>query len=105
MIEILVKESLYLETTNKDVIRKIKDDLTINNPDHIKRLRLKKWLGNTPKFLNLYEVDENIYILPFGYLSRLEQFLIQSNIKYSINNKNASVPLKINKTEIGRAHV
>ena len=99
MIEILVKESLYLETTNKDVIRKIKDDLTINNPDHIKRLRLKKWLGNIPKFLNLYEVDENIYILPFGYLSRLEQFLIQNNIKYSIINKNASVPLKINKTD------
>ena len=78
MIKILVKESLYLETTNKDVIRKIKDDLTINNPDHIKRLRLKKWLGNTPKFLNLYEVDENIYILPFGYLRRQRQSVLVS---------------------------
>lgn len=95
MVNITVDESLHLTTTNKLIINKIKDDLTVDNPDYIKRLRLKKWIGNIPKTLNLYELNENTYILPFGYLERLEAFLKESDIKYSIINKNVDMPLKM----------
>lgn len=45
-----------------------KSNLIVDNPDYQKKLRMGKWLGNTPPRLYLYRIDAGALILPFGVL-------------------------------------
>lgn len=56
------------------------EHLVIDNPDYIKLIRMKKWTGNTPRYLQLYvrygatsETPEML-VLPFGCSDLLRQF-------------------------------
>lgn len=56
------------------------EHLVIDNPDYIKLTRMKKWTGNTPRYLQLYvrygatnETPEML-VLPFGCSDLLRQF-------------------------------
>lgn len=48
-----------------------KSKLVINNPEYIKKVRLGKWLGDTPKTISLYEDTHGVTIVPFGMLKTL----------------------------------
>ena len=57
-----------------------KSELVINNPEYIKKVRLGKWLGDTPKTVSLYEDTPGVTIVPFGMLKTLFQ-------RYGSNNQ------------------
>ncbi len=46
-------------------------NLKIANPEYAKKSRLGFWVGNTPKFLYLYELDNDNLIVPYGVLRQL----------------------------------
>ena len=48
-----------------------KQKLVITNPEYTRKVRMNLWLGNTPKYLYLYEKDSDKLILPFGTLRKL----------------------------------
>lgn len=58
------------------------DNLVIDNPDYIKLTKMKKWTGNTPRFLYLYihygatEYTPELIVVPFGCAEVLRDFNI-----------------------------
>lgn len=95
MVEITIKEAIYIKTPPHKVITYLTNTLRVDNPEYIKRLRLKKWIGKTPKTLDLFEIDEETYIIPFGMKQRLKRFLTENDITYKVEHKNADIPLKM----------
>jgi superfamily II DNA or RNA helicase len=60
----------YLKITDPtpELMKWCKDNLVLTNPDYQKKVRMHLWLGNTPKQLLLYSMNENSLVLPFGCL-------------------------------------
>ena len=52
-------------------------------------------MGNTPKRLYLYEVDQGDYIVPYGFISSLQAFLTNNDIKHSIVDETQNRELKM----------
>lgn len=48
-----------------------KKELVLTNPDYEKKLRMNKWVGNTPKTIQLYEQDGTDLIIPYGCFERV----------------------------------
>lgn len=69
-----------------------KENYSFANPEYANKLRMGKWLGNTPKYLRVYEQVGEAIILPFGTIRRvykrypnakyISSFIIQPNIDY-----------------------
>lgn len=48
-----------------------KKELVLPNPEYEKKLRMNKWVGNTPKTIQLYEQDGNDLVIPYGCFERV----------------------------------
>ncbi len=82
MVEIIVANDLIVKGLPQKFWKPITDELTITNPDYVKKLRMGFWVGNTPKELSLFVVNQNNLHLPFGYLSSLEDYLQNQQLEY-----------------------
>ena len=67
-MQIAVSNTLIVTDPTPDMLMWCKRNLTISNPDYVKKARMNLWLGNTPKTLSLYETRGNELVLPFGTL-------------------------------------
>ena len=76
-----------------------KQNLTVDNPEYIKRLRMGKWLENTPQKISLYEENGDTLILPYGCLGHIIPYTTNRDIvigtfrKASKVDYNATIPL------------
>lgn len=63
----------YITVTDPtpDLLAWCKENLEISNPEYQKKARMNLWLGNTPKSISLYTINENTLILPFGTLRQI----------------------------------
>lgn len=95
MTTVKVANKIIVNNIPKDLKDFIKEELYVDNPEYINRVKLKKWIGNTPKHILLYETDKERIILPYGFIDRLERFLFVNGIKFHIEKENNSVPIKI----------
>lgn len=80
-MKITVSNEVILEDVPKDLVNWIDKDLKIDNPDYIKKQRLGKWTGNTPKKLCLYRVDGDKIIVPIGALKNIIAWVRYNNIE------------------------
>ena len=64
-------------TTNftPEMAKFCEENLVIDNPDYITKMKLGKWLGNTPSKLRLYERRGDKLIIPFGCRKHIEDIL------------------------------
>lgn len=91
-----VSNQIVVDNPTEELINWCKKELTIPNPEFIKKARMNLWLGNTPKYLTLYESRGDQLILPFGVLKTIptnnavvvSDFKAPSEVKF-----NASIPL------------
>lgn len=72
--------------------------LTFDNPEYAKKVKLGKWIGNTPKEITLYrEVGDDLYV-PYGVKETLlkhnEPYQIEDRIPYQEELSYPSVPLR-----------
>lgn len=67
-MKIKVSNEIFLYDVPSQISDWIKKNLVVDNPDYIKKQRLAKWTGNTPRKLYLYKVDGNTIIAPVGAL-------------------------------------
>lgn len=65
-MKIRVAERIYIHDITPAVEEWIKSNLVLNNPDYWKRVRMKKWIGNTEPEIYLYERIGDTFIVPFG---------------------------------------
>lgn len=63
----------YITVTDPtpDLLAWCKENLEMSNPEYQKKARMNLWLGNTPKSISLYTINENTLILPFGTLRQI----------------------------------
>lgn len=61
--------------TDKVLASYIKSNLTVDNPEYVRRVRMGKWLGRTPEKLHFWEQDGDTVILPYGCLHDILQLL------------------------------
>lgn len=77
--------NIKVQNPTDEIILWCKTNLTIDNPDYAKKVRMGFWLGNTPKYLHLYEVHGDTIVLPYGTLKEITPMLNGSIIKSDFN--------------------
>lgn len=78
-MQVTISNNIKIKNPSAEIISWCQAHLKLNNPEYAKKARMGFYLGNTPKFLYLYEVHGDEIILPYGTLKQ-----IQSMIKDSI---------------------
>ena len=66
MAELYVNSRLHIKNYTKDMLEWSKEKLIFNNPKYIKAEALGKWTGNIERYIYMYEIRNNVLILPFG---------------------------------------
>ena len=98
-MNIEVSSNLKVIDPTKKLEKLCNENLVVSNPVYVKKARMHLWLGNTPKYLYLYEKRGNDLILPFGVLNQIpyecvKDADIKSVFATAINvNFKAKVPL------------
>ena len=67
-MRVLVGNQIRITKPNPEVLVRCRNTLVIANPDFAKKKRMGFWTGNTPERLQLYEMDGETLVLPFGCL-------------------------------------
>ncbi len=67
----IVSSDIRVSGYGLDLLQYCSENLTVDNPDYIKKEKLGKWLGRTPKKLYMYKQIGNELVLPFGCLKYL----------------------------------
>lgn len=99
-MQVRVSNTITVENPTHEVIQWCKKNLTIPNPDYVKKVRMGLWMGDTPKVLSLYEQRGDNLVLPFGTLCTLPDCLAKevpffSEFAPSVNiDYGGSVPLR-----------
>lgn len=66
MAELYVNSRLHIKNYTKYMLEWAKEKLIFNNPKYIKAEALGKWTGNIQKNIYMYEIRNNVLVLPFG---------------------------------------
>ena len=68
----VVSNNIVMTPIDDEVEKWCRENLVIDNPDYIQRVKLGKYVGNTPKKLYLYKViGKDTIEIPFGCLKSL----------------------------------
>ena len=70
-MQVTISNNIKIQNPTPEIIEWCKTNLTIDNPDYAKKIRMGFWVGNTPKYLHLYEIHGDTYILPYGTLKEI----------------------------------
>ena len=66
MAEMYVDSRLNIKDYTNEMLLYAKEKLIFNNPKYIKAEALGKWTGNIEKYIYMYEIRNNVLVLPFG---------------------------------------
>jgi superfamily II DNA or RNA helicase len=64
-----------------------KKNLVIPNPDYFKKQKLGLWLGNTPRVLELYRIDNNRLYVPYGCAKALRNYIYCCEKMINLNSE------------------
>ena len=84
-MQVTVGNNIRIKNPTPEIIAWCQLHLKLPNPDYAKKVRMGFYLGNTPKFLYLYEVHGDEIILPYGTFKQIQPALkdavVQSDFK------------------------
>lgn len=97
-MQVTLGSTITVEQPSLELVAWCKENLTITNPEYAQKMRMHLWLGNTPRYLALYETRGTTLILPFGVLRRVMQFISNAAVQTDFPqgtaiNYGCSVPL------------
>lgn len=97
-MQVTLGSTVTVEQPSLELVAWCKENLTITNPEYAQKMRMHLWLGNTPRYLALYETRGTTLILPFGVLRRVMQFISNAAVQTDFPqgtaiNYGCSVPL------------
>lgn len=70
-MQVTVSNNIRIKNPSNEIISWCQAHLKLPNPEYAKKVRMGFYLGNTPKFLYLYEVHGGEIILPYGTLKQV----------------------------------
>ena len=74
-MKVLVDNQLRIENPTLTLENWCYQELVLENPEYIKKIRMNLWAGKTPKYLYLYEKDGSDLILPYGCIDSVVSFM------------------------------
>ena len=72
---VTISNNIKIKNPSTEIISWCQAHLKLPNPEYNKKARMGFWLGNTPKFLYLYEVHGDEIILPYGTLKQIKPMI------------------------------
>ena len=72
---VTVSNNIRITNPSKEILSWCNQHLKLNNPEYAKKVRMGFWVGNTPKYLFLYEVHGDEIILPYGILKQIQPMI------------------------------
>ena len=72
---VTISNNIKIKNPSTEIISWCQAHLKLNNPEYAKKARMGFYLGNTPKFLYLYEVHGDEIILPYGTLKQIQPMI------------------------------
>ena len=88
---ITISNTLTVENPTPEMMAWCKRELTITNPEYTQKVRMSRWLGNTPKTISLYEVRGGNLILPYGAIGLLPKEITDKAITFSMYGRSVDV--------------
>ena len=86
---VTVSNNIKIKNPSTEIISWCQAHLKLNNPEYAKKARMGFYLGNTPKFLYLYEVHGDEIVLPYGTFKQIQPMIkdavVQSDFKPSVS--------------------
>lgn len=80
-MQVTISNNIMIQNPSDEIKEWCKANLTIDNPEYAKKVRMGFWVGNTPKHILLYEIHGDAYILPYGTLKEISPMLNGSIVK------------------------
>jgi superfamily II DNA or RNA helicase len=74
-MQVTVSNNIKIKNPSTEIISWCQAHLKLPNPEYAKKVRMGFWIGNTPKFLYLYEVHGDEIILPYGTLKQISPMI------------------------------
>ena len=74
-MQVTISNNIKIKNPSTEIISWCQAHLKLNNPEYAKKARMGFYLGNTPKFLYLYEVHGDEIILPYGTLKQIQPMI------------------------------
>jgi superfamily II DNA or RNA helicase len=88
-MQVTISNNIKIKNPSTEIISWCQAHLKLPNPEYAKKARMGFWIGNTPKFLYLYEVHGDEIILPYGTLKQIKSMIkdavIESDFKPSVS--------------------
>lgn len=79
-MRIKISNEIKIQDPPQELIEKIREELTMENPDYLKKQRMGFWTGNTDPQICFYYVDGNSIVIPCGAGEILRQYLKEDTI-------------------------
>ena len=80
-MQVIVSNNIRIKNPSTEIISWCQAHLKLNNPEYAKKVRMGFYLGNTPKFLYLYEVRGNEIVLPYGTLKQIQPMIKDADVE------------------------
>lgn len=74
-MQVTVSNNIKIKNPSAEILSWCSEHLKLPNPEYAKKVRMGFWVGNTPKYLYLYEVHGDELILPFGTLKQINPMI------------------------------
>lgn len=88
-MKLTIGNKLYVQNPTEKVKEWCKKYLIVTNPEWAKKFRMKKWLGDTPEKIWLFEIDADTYILPYGVLTMIPELFKGCEITHDFSPQRA----------------
>ena len=74
-MQVTVSNNIRIKNPSTEIISWCQTHLKLPNPEYAKKTRMGFWVGNTPKYLYLYEMHGDEIILPYGTLKQIKPLI------------------------------
>ena len=78
---VTIGNNIKIKYPSKEILSWCNQHLKLNNPEYANKVRMGFWVGNTPKYLYLYEVHGDEIILPYGTLKQIQSLIKDSVVE------------------------
>ena len=74
-MQVTISNNIRIKNPSTEIISWCQAHLKLPNPEYAKKTRMGFWVGNTPKYLYLYEMHGDEIILPYGTLKQIKSMI------------------------------
>lgn len=88
-MQVRVSNNITITNPSPEILTWCQTNLKLPNPDFTKKARMGFWVGNTPKYLFLYEIHGGDLVIPYGCLKSIapliKDAIVQSEFMPSVS--------------------